>query len=502
MQTRWLRPGVHSSASRGERQLRICMFVYNACTHDARVLREADTLSQAGHDVRIIAVYDGKAARSEKRGGIRIHRIERDPPHYWALRGLRHIYRLLRLSRAAPREAARRSLITIQRAERELVDFQRHRRGLGWIALPSALVLAAPLLALRLLLRPLQRLAAPHARVAMEQEENLDAIRRLDQFLRGALLRVHKPLMFLDFYIRAKRLMRIEPADVYHAHDLNTLVVAAWAARDGGRVVFDAHELYPEISTLSERERRIWRRLERRLIARADRVLTVCDSIADALAHRYGVERPTVLLNCPPRPEAPLSAVGALRRKVGLESSDEPIVLYHGGFVPNRGLPALLRATAMLDRGILVLMGWGRLEPELRAIVAHEHLSDRVRFTGPVEQSELLIYAADAAVGVIPYEPVGLNNTYTTPNKLFDYLNVGVPIAASRLPELVRFVETLGTGVIFDRAEPAAIAAAVNGILGDAAAARAMRDTALQASVRLCWEHESAKLLQIYAGLR
>ena len=428
------------------------MFVYNVCTHDARVLREAEALSQAGHDVRILAVYDGKSPRTELRGDVRILRIERDPPHYWALRGLRHGYRWLRLLRAGPRVGAQRILITIQTAERRLVDAERRRAGPGWIALPSALALAAPLIVLRLLLRPFRRVARQQPNPAADEGDRNDAaIRRLDRVLRGALLRLHKPLMFLDFYIRAGRLVRVEPADAYHAHDLNTLPVAAWAARDGGRLVFDAHELYPEISTLSERERRIWRRLERRLIGRADRVLTVCDSIADALVNRYGVARPTVLLNCPPRPDAPLPVGGALRRRVGLEDSDQPIVLYHGGFVPNRGLPALLRAAALLDRGILVLMGWGRLEPYFGALVEHEHLWERVRFTGPVEQSELLTYAADAAVGVIPYEPVGLNNTYTTPNKLFDYLNVGVPIAASRLPELVRFVEVLGTGVIFDR---------------------------------------------------
>ena len=38
--------------------MKVWMFVTNNCRHDARVLKEAKTLAEAGHDVRIIAVLD------------------------------------------------------------------------------------------------------------------------------------------------------------------------------------------------------------------------------------------------------------------------------------------------------------------------------------------------------------------------------------------------------------------------------------------------------------
>lgn len=313
---------------------------------------------------------------------------------------------------------------------------------------------------------------------------------------------LHKPLMFLDYYWRAYRLCGREPANVYHAHDLNTLPVAAAAARStGGKLVYDAHELYTEISTLSRRERRVWRRLERLLIGRADATISVCDSIAEELSKRYGVQRPTVVLNCPSGPRPVSRRPELLRRAAGLRSEGAAVVLYQGGFVPHRGLPELVRASRWFDGATLVMMGWGRLEQELRRLVEEEELAGVVRFAPPVSQRELLTHSAGADVGVIPYQAVGLNNFYTTPNKLFEYMAAGLPIAASRFPELVRFVEGLEVGRTFDPTRPRDIAAAVNGILADDAARDAMRERALAAARTYCWEREAPRVVDLYAGL-
>jgi len=44
--------------------------------------------------------------------------------------------------------------------------------------------------------------------------------------LKGFLMIFHRPLLFVDYYYRSFKLVRKEPADVYHAHDLNTLPAA------------------------------------------------------------------------------------------------------------------------------------------------------------------------------------------------------------------------------------------------------------------------------------
>lgn len=453
--------------------MRIAMLVYNRCTTDPRVLKEAATLAAAGHDVRIVAILDATTTSAEERDGFRILRIDRNPLHYRLLGAVRRV-----LGAGSRRWGAGTATGPAAFLKPEAPGLRAPEPGTAGAA-------GGPP-------RPRRRGAAVRAAGAMGRF----GYRRL----RRALLVVHKPLMFLDWYLQAYRLVRRDPPDAVHAHDLNTLPAAsALARRLRIPLVYDAHELYPEISTLSQREARIWALIERRLAPRADHVVTVCESIAGELTERYGVARPLVLLNCPTRTVAPPGAASPLRDYVGGLDPAEPIVLYQGGFAPHRGLPALVRAAHGLERGVIVLMGWGRLEEELRRLVAAEGLAERVRIVDPVAPSAVLAHAAGADVGVIPYEPVGLNNTYTTPNKLFDYMSAGLPVAASRLPELCRFIEGGGLGVTFTPGDPVAIAEAMNEILSDPDRCAGMSDRARAAGERYTWERESNKLLALYA---
>jgi glycosyltransferase involved in cell wall biosynthesis len=483
---------------------RVCMLVYNNCTTDARVLKEASALSAAGHHVRIVAVLDRTTVPRELRDDIEIVRIDRDPPHYRLLRASRSASGRTRRLEARTRRLARRArrltwvLAEGPRAFSERRPSARHFLQRSTLRLLLALapiaawsVASRALRALQIDVRPASPAPAPPT--ARRRHRGLAGV------FRRTLMRFHKPLMFTDFYLRAFRMMRDERVDVVHAHDLNTLPVGVALARHtGARLIYDSHELYPEVSTLSRLEARVWRMVERALIGNADEVVTVCESIATELASRHGVAPPRVLLNCPPRRAQVLDDRGLLRRTLGPGFERGPLILYHGGFAPNRGLPALVRAAHHLHEGRLVLMGWGRLEEELRAIVAAERLAERVAIIGPVTPEELPAYTAGADIGVIPYEPVGLNNTYTTPNKLFEYMAAGVPIVASHLPEIVRFVRGLEVGTTFSVVEPRAIAAAIGEVLQDPQRAATMRANALRASQELCWEVESRKLLDLY----
>lgn len=449
--------------------MRIDMFVYNRCTTDPRVLKEARTLTEAGHRVRIVAVLDATTTPREERDGFQVVRIDRDPIHY----------RLLR----ATREAG----LLWRRPVRAMAQEGSAARGV--------VVAAAPLVLLARVLRLLWR-----AWVAVS--------RPFKRATRRLLLIPHKPLMFFDYYQRAYRVVRADPPEALHAHDLNTLpVAAALAQRLRLPLTYDAHELYPEISTLSPREAATWSWLERRLAKRADHTLTVCDSIARELEQRYRIPRPTVLLNCPagnggerPAPQLGHFYANATQKWPSDGSQEEPVVLYQGGFSPNRGLRTLVLSAHGLERGTIVLMGWGRLEAELRELIAGERLGDRVRIVDPVPPGEVIAAAARASVGVIPYEPIGLNNTLCCPNKLFDYLAAGLPVAASRLPELSRIVEEGELGRTFTPGEPAALSMALNEILADPERYNQMRQRAREAAKRYTWEQESKKLLALYDG--
>jgi glycosyltransferase involved in cell wall biosynthesis len=319
---------------------------------------------------------------------------------------------------------------------------------------------------------------------------------------RGAVAPLAMAWALVDYWRRAFLAATAEPFDVYHAHDLVTLPVA-WAARArrGGAVVYDAHELFTELSRLDPVSRAGFRVLETLLIGRADCVITVNDSIAAELSRRYGVATPRVLRNCPRtfglRPD---SSRSSLRERARLPAGT-PIVLYQGLYMPHRGLENLVRAASGFRRAHLVFMGWGPLLDNLKAVAVSEGLTDRVTFIDPVPMGELLAVTSGADVGVIPYRNVGLNNFFTSPNKLFEYCAAGVPVAASRFPELVKVVEGLQVGRTFDPDDPASIAAAVSAIVDDPVEQARFRDNAGRAAASFSWEREVEALHAVYDSL-
>lgn len=285
------------------------------------------------------------------------------------------------------------------------------------------------------------------------------------------------------------------PADAIHAHDLNTLSAgAALARRFGVPLVYDAHELYPDLTGLSDPERRFWSTRERALIRHARAVIAPTASRAQLLAQRYGIAEPTVVMNCPDPPPAGLDD----DRLEVLRSPGERLVVYAGGFTPNRGLPNLIRAAGDLDGLRLVLLGWGPLEPLLREAAAP--FGGRIVFAGAVEPDLVVPVCAHADIGVVPYEPVGLNNQLAAPNKLFEYLHAGLAIAGSDLPDVRAIIDEHTVGVTLDARDPNSIRTALTTLRDSDLAA--MRARARAAAPAYTWASQAERLLALYADLR
>jgi glycosyltransferase involved in cell wall biosynthesis len=285
------------------------------------------------------------------------------------------------------------------------------------------------------------------------------------------------------------------PSDAYHAHDLNTLAAGVRAARTHrARLVYDAHELYPELTGLGEAERARWARLETKLIHTPDAVVTPSESRADEMARRYGIARPDVVMNCPPASSAPdpnAGPVAALRRP------GETLLVYSGGYTVNRGLENIVRAMSQLDGFRLAMLGYGSLEGELRALA--RDADGRVEFVAPVEPEDVVAAVAGADIGLASYLPIGLNNKLAAPNKLWEYLHAGLAVAGTDLPDIRYVVNTYEVGALFDSADPSSIANAVRDIARDPAGLAAMRRRARDTAPLYTWERQAETLLGIYA---
>ena len=307
---------------------------------------------------------------------------------------------------------------------------------------------------------------------------------------------------------RAARLVD-RSAEIYHAMGFLALPVAAdLAERADAPFVYDARDLYAEgnnIARLPGPLRALFVRRERSWARRAAAVLTVNESLADELERRLGVARPTVVLNAQVGYEPPDPRPDHLRVTLGLPAGT-PVVLYHGGFMRDRGLPEAI--AAMREPGLgsahLVLMGSGVLEPGLADLAADPGLRGRVHLLPPVPPSALLDWVASADVGVMANQPRTINERLSTPNKLFECLAAGTPVVSSDFPERRRIVienPDGPLGALCDPTEPASIGAAIRSILDlDPASAADLRARCRRATAaRYDWDTQFERLLKTYA---
>jgi glycosyltransferase involved in cell wall biosynthesis len=290
--------------------------------------------------------------------------------------------------------------------------------------------------------------------------------------------------------------------DVVHAHDLPQLRGGLVAARRlGVPFVYDAHELYPEIGTLTKRQQDRLGRLERRLMPKCDATITVNPYIAAEMAKRYRVRPPNVILNA----IDPVD-VGPRERRfhemLGLAENDR-VLLFQGWMSPTRGLDLLIDAVARARPHVhLVLMGYGDMADELLAHAARLGIGERVHMVPAVPQDELLYWTQAADAGVIPYPAVDLNHRFCSPNKLFEFIQAGLPIVANDLPYLRDVVGGEQIGALAPIEDPAAFANAIDDVLAaDDASNRAYRSRIAEIADRYSWRTQGEHLRQIYADL-
>jgi glycosyltransferase involved in cell wall biosynthesis len=271
--------------------------------------------------------------------------------------------------------------------------------------------------------------------------------------------------------------------------------------RTGGQLVYDSHELFTELHYIGSTDRRIFRWLEKRLIHRADAVITINEFVAKELSRRYGIGLPGVVRNCPPLVDhGDEGHNNSLRKDLGLDDT-VPIIVYVGLVSRARGNETLISAAPFLDSGVIVFLGWGTEERDLKELVRQRSLEDRVFFIPPVAPEQVVDYISSAQVGVIPALNVSLNHYYSTPNKLWEYVNAGLPVVCSNFPGFRAIVEGYHLGRTCNPDAPEAIAAAINWVLADKKRYDEMRKNALKAAKVFNWENESRELLRIYGRL-
>jgi glycosyltransferase involved in cell wall biosynthesis len=249
----------------------------------------------------------------------------------------------------------------------------------------------------------------------------------------------------------ARSIRRLAP-DLVHTHMVHADVYGSLAARLAHR---------PFVSTRHNDDRYLlgpFRHVDRAAMHGAARIVAISDAVkrfhieaglpAEKLVTiHYGLDEP---------PRAPSEVTPT---DLGIPSGS-PLLLAIGRLIEQKDHATLLRAFAQIRTtrpdAHLAILGWGRLERELRRQSAELGLTGSVHLPGRVEPRDWLA-RADVFVHTSRWEGFGI--------VLLEAMLARLPVVATRVSAVPEIVLDGETGVLVEPGDAAGVAAAVSTLL-------------------------------------
>jgi glycosyltransferase involved in cell wall biosynthesis len=270
-----------------------------------------------------------------------------------------------------------------------------------------------------------------------------------------------------------------------------SVLSAVSAARIGARVVFDQGT--PISAFLVDRDYR-WRVPWRRRVfawasrfgyRRADAVVATSKGVAEDLVAEFGV--PADRIHVVPNPIDLNAIARALNEPIDPAYEADlasPLIVAAGRLADVKNYPLLIEAVAVLRARVpvrLLILGSGDLESSLRLLVSQKQLDGAVTFAGFQRNPWKYIARADVFALSSKYEGFG--------NVLVEAMACGVPVVATSSPGTRDIVSVGLDGLLVDRHQPAALAAALARVIEDSPLRARMAAEARRSAARFALPH-------------
>lgn len=259
-------------------------------------------------------------------------------------------------------------------------------------------------------------------------------------------------------------IIRCNAIDLIIVRDLPMAIAGIWAGRRHKiPVIFDMAEDYVAMIwdiwrarkfqgfNLVVRNPYLAKLVERYVFRNSDHILVVIDEARDLVINRGALpDKVTIVSNTPV-----LDAFN--QNDVVLNETSDKIegkyaVVYVGGIQMGRGIQVVFEAIPYIIREIpdflFVVIGDGYAAQRLKDMAVSIGIQDYVLWLGWIEHGEIFTYLKSCKVGVIPHKVTDHINT-TIPNKIFDYMGLGLPVLASDALPMKRIIQKEKCGETF-----------------------------------------------------
>jgi glycosyltransferase involved in cell wall biosynthesis len=305
-----------------------------------------------------------------------------------------------------------------------------------------------------------------------------------------------------------------ERADIYHLHDPELIGVGLLLkACTRAAVIYDVHEYNPDTivergwipASLRPTASRLADYGEIRTSRFFDAIVTADTDVAKRF---HGMNaKITTLFNFPSRE---LYTHAGRTEPPSVSNTRRLTLAYVGVMGRSRGLWLMLDALEILldeyQMNVALLLAGPILHEGSRQkftdrLAESPLLSERVNWLGPIPQPRVPKLLAEADIGWVPLASIPKFHK-NIPTKLFEYMACGLPVVASDLPPIRRFLEPADAGCLALPDDARSHADKIAFLLQHPVEAGRMgRNGRCAFETRYNWESEAAKLVELYDSL-
>lgn len=287
-------------------------------------------------------------------------------------------------------------------------------------------------------------------------------------------------------------------ADIYHFHDPDFLMYGLalkWMSKRN--VIFDVHEDFSLV--LLEREwismwlRKIYSIVYRIVEKFSSKVFDGIITATDHIQTLFPKEKSVIVHNYPE------NSHNRIKRENVIPKS----LVYIGGLTPIRGIEEMLKAVVISRNKLPIEIHiYGQFtdmdhEKNIMSVFTHDY----IHFHGVLPMSEIYQKASQYSAGIICYLPLP-NHIESMPNKIFEYMMLGLPIIGSNFPLWKKLIEENGCGLTCDPTNPQKIADAIQTLFSDAIEIENKAQTSIELFNNcFTWTNEKQVLLDFYSSM-
>ncbi len=316
------------------------------------------------------------------------------------------------------------------------------------------------------------------------------------------------------------RFVRHYQIQILHIHDLRLVKTALHVKNNACsdmplKLVADLHENYPALMQLlkgktdparGEKARIKWQKIEDEATQGSDHVITVIEEARERLIG--GGLPPSKITVLPNTVDTEKFLQAPSNPEVTKRFKSRFLLTYVGHINgEHRGIHTVLEAMALLKEEMpeLSFVGAGPVRDDygrtLDALIKEHQLTDRVHFTGWLDETAFVPYIQAADICLCPHQQNDhTNNTF--PNKVYLYHLFSKPVITSDCVPLKRYIDATQGGLVFRSGKAEELANCIRQLYSHQIQRKTLGEDGYQAVIKTYhWGNTEKTLLSLYQTL-